>query len=304
MPFGGLLTAGISAGGSALGGLFGSKGANKAAKLAAEGKQKAATLATQAGDYGKVQAGIGQTYLADAGADIQRMLSPYMQAGDSSLSALEQLSSTPAEKFSFNPSDLQNDPGYKFTLDQGQKAIQRSQAAKGGLFSTGTLKALADYGTGSADKYFNDAYTRAASTFGLNQQSAQQRINTLQDLAHVGYGATTTGAQLSQANAGARAGLGIEGAQFGMQGAQAAGNAYIGQGNDLAQGKLGSTNSWLNALQGGTNSLIDYLNGPRKVGSGSVHPGGDPGGILSQLDPSVLYGQNKPPTVNWNGIAD
>jgi hypothetical protein len=39
----------------------------------------------------------------------------------------------------------QNDPGYQFRLQQGQDALQNSAAARGGLLSGGTAKALSDY---------------------------------------------------------------------------------------------------------------------------------------------------------------
>lgn len=71
------------------------------------------------------------------------MLDPYAKAGTRSLDQLEQAigpDGALSEKFSFNPSDLASDPGYAFTLAQGNKTIARANATRGNLFSTGTLK--------------------------------------------------------------------------------------------------------------------------------------------------------------------
>jgi hypothetical protein len=301
MPFGISETAAIIGGGSSiLGGIFGSKGAQKAAQQQAQAQQQvvqntqqtvqqgqagvgAATTAGQGDIAGGVAAGTGTL-----GSSIQSILQqyqPYTQAGASATNSLQQLAGPNgplSQQFSFNPSDLSKDPGYAFTLGQGQQAIQRAAAAQGGLFSTGTLKSLAGYTTGTANQYFNDAYTRSLNTFNTNRQGVLSQIGTLQGLAGQGLSATSggagaTGALGSQAageqygGAGAIAGLGLQGAttqgQFGMQGAQTIAQALTNQGNAQAAGTVGSTNSWLNALQGGSNALTGYLNGQQLNGS-------------------------------------
>lgn len=60
----------------------------------------------------------------------------------------------------FNPTDLANDPGYKFQLEQGLQARDRANAAAGNLASGAALKEAEEYGTGLADKTYNDAFTR------------------------------------------------------------------------------------------------------------------------------------------------
>src|SRR5690348_8245110 len=52
--------------------------------------------------------------------------------------------------FSFDPSQVANDPGYKFALSEGLNAIQGSAAARGTLLGTGTLKDLTGFATGQA----------------------------------------------------------------------------------------------------------------------------------------------------------
>jgi hypothetical protein len=60
----------------------------------------------------------------------------------------------------FNPGDLTKDPGYQFRLQEGQKALERSQAASGSLASGAAMKAAQEYGQGLADQTYNDAYQR------------------------------------------------------------------------------------------------------------------------------------------------
>ena len=67
--------------------------------------------------------------------------------------------------FEFNTEDLYKDPGYQFRLSEGEKAIERSAAARGMLQSGRTLKELERYGQGVASQEFENAYSRA---FGEN----------------------------------------------------------------------------------------------------------------------------------------
>src|SRR5207253_2960188 len=62
----------------------------------------------------------------------------------------------------------QNDPGYQCRLQQGQQALENSAAARGGLFSGNTAKALSDYAQGSASNEYGNVYNRALQTYGTN----------------------------------------------------------------------------------------------------------------------------------------
>lgn len=120
----------------------------------------------------------------------------------------------------FQPGDLTQDPGYQFRLTEGNKAIDRQQAAKGSYFSGSALKAAQDYGQGLADTTYNEAYNRwlqqnqqnigvADSLSGLDQQGGNVRANAGISNSNVinrglssllgGYGAySNTGAPLGQ----------------------------------------------------------------------------------------------------------
>jgi hypothetical protein len=103
--------------------------------------------------------------------------SPYARTG---AQANRQLSDSLAA--GFNPGDLENDPGYQFRLQQGQKALNQGLAARGMGQSGAAMKAAQEYGQGFANSEYADAYNRWLQN---NQQLAQKS----------GQGANIAGAQ-------------------------------------------------------------------------------------------------------------
>lgn len=87
----------------------------------------------------------------------------------------------------------QNDPGYKFRLDQGMQALQNSAAARGGLLSGNTAQAVNDYAQNYASNEYSNVYNRA---FGLYSD----KLNRLASLAGVGQ---TAAGQANSASQGA-----------------------------------------------------------------------------------------------------
>jgi hypothetical protein len=85
----------------------------------------------------------------------------------------------PYQNFSFNPTDLQNDPGYQFNLAQGNQAQDRAQLARGGYFSGNALKEAQTFGQGLADNTYSSAFQRALQTqnAGLNAANAAAGVN-------------------------------------------------------------------------------------------------------------------------------
>jgi len=62
-------------------------------------------------------------------------------------------------------------PGFKFQLDQGTQAAERSAAARGILQSGGTQKAIARYATGLAANDYDQYASRLAQLAGVGQSS-------------------------------------------------------------------------------------------------------------------------------------
>ena len=123
----------------------------------------------------------------------------------------------------FGMSDFTADPGYAFRLAEGQKALERNAAARGGLISGGALKAATRYGQDMGSQEYQSAFNRYQTN----------RANQLQPL-----GSLLTSGQAAASNQSAAAG---------NYGTQAGGN-ITGAGAATAAGQVGSTNALTNAL--------------------------------------------------------
>lgn len=89
-----------------------------------------------------------------------------------------------------NPSSIQNTPGYQFAFDQGQGAMERSQAAKGMNLSGNALAELTKYGQGMASQQFNNMANLYSGLAGANQTPAQgtsAAANAFGNLSTAGY---------------------------------------------------------------------------------------------------------------------
>ena len=199
-----------------------------------------------------------QASAADRAAQLQQeqfnrqveLQAPFREAGVRALPELEAASRyTP-----FGMSEFQADPGYGFRLSEGQKALDRQAAARGGLISGGALKAAQRYGQEMGSQEYTNAFNRY-------QTERQARLNPLQSLA--GMAQTSTG-QLGQAGQAMATGVGEAGAQA----AQARASGYMGGANALSQG-LGQ---YINYSQGQQrNALLS-----RAIGGGGYNIGTEP----------------------------
>lgn len=130
------------------------------------------------------------------------------QVGDQQKQAAAAASQDPSQTGSllknFSASDFQTDPGYQFRVAQGQQALERSAAARGGVQSGGTLKDLTQYNQDFASNEYQDAYNRfntnklntyniLSGTAGLGQASAAQQANLGANTATQVANNTTTG---------------------------------------------------------------------------------------------------------------
>jgi hypothetical protein len=127
-------------------------------------------------------------------------LSPYAEAGGRAITGLEELAGAKAP----GAADLEFDPGYQFRLSEGERALQRSAAARGGLQGGGTLRALTRYSQGEASQEYAAAFDR----FMRGQTARRETLGTL-----AGYGARAGEAMATNVQRGAGAA-----AEFGYQG--------------------------------------------------------------------------------------
>jgi hypothetical protein len=101
----------------------------------------------------------------------------------------------------FGMTDFTTDPGYAFRLSEGQKALDRSAAARGGLISGGALKAAERFGQDLGSQEYQSAFNRYQTN----------RANQLAPLASLmGSGQASAAGQAAAAgNYGAAAGAGL-----------------------------------------------------------------------------------------------
>jgi len=125
----------------------------------------------------------------------QTLADPYNQAG---LGALSSLASGDFAK------NMEMDPGYQFRMKQGQNALQSSAAARGGLNSGATMKALQRYGQDFASNEYSNAYNR---NYARLSQLAGLGANASQNLmgAAGNYGTQVSGNLIGLGNANAAA---------------------------------------------------------------------------------------------------
>jgi hypothetical protein len=155
-----------------------------------------------------------------------------------------------------DPSSIANNPAYQFRLGEGQKALERSAAARGGLNSGGFMKGMARYSQGLASDEYGNQWGRLMGLAGMGQNSAQN--------------------------------LGGLGANY----ANSMSNLYGAQGNAQAAGTMGITNG----ISGGVRSLgnIAALGmGGGLAGIGIPGLGGAGGGAMASMGSGYIPRQGQ-----------
>jgi hypothetical protein len=154
---------------------------------------------------------------------------PWRQAGTTALTGLQD------SKFqdTFDMNKFQQDPGYQFRMDEGNKAINAAASARGMSNSGATMKALTRYG----QDYSSGEYAKAYDRFN-NDRTTQ--FNRLSSLAGIGQ---TANSQLAQA---------------GMNNANQIGSNIMGAGNAAAAGAIGQSNAISGGINQGSNSFMQY----------------------------------------------
>lgn len=88
--------------------------------------------------------------------------------------------------------NVTEDPGYQFRMQEGQKALERSAAARGTLLTGGMLKDLGQYSQGLASQEYGNAYARRLGEYTLaNSIYNQNQTNLFNRLSGIGGGGQT-----------------------------------------------------------------------------------------------------------------
>jgi len=188
-------------------------------------------------------------------------LEPWRKAGVNALGKLEGM----ADYTMFGPEQFSKDPGYGFRLSEGQKALERSAAARGGLISGGALKAATRFGQDMGSQEYSNAFNRY-------QIERAAKLGPYQSLAGVGQ---TTANQLGQFGAANAANVG----NLMTGGAAAQGAGQVGMANAVT----GGLGTYLNYTQ--NNALLEALkNRGSTYGGPSANFGGSGSGTFGEGD--------------------
>ena len=166
---------------------------------------------------------------------------PFVTSGVNAVNKLNAQAPYTPSAFNFKA-----DPGYAFTLEQGNKQMNATAAARGGLISGNALTAGQQYGQGLGSTYYQQAYGNYLANNAQNLQAFNTNTANTQYLANLG--------QNSANNTGNAIG------NFG----NAAASNIIGAGNANAAGQVGSANAYTSAVGQGigayqTNALLSSL---------------------------------------------
>lgn len=166
---------------------------------------------------------------------VQQNLSPFMQGGQTALQQLQGLTGTGAggnpltapitAPFQPTMAQLQQTPGYQFSLDQGLKATQNNYAAQGLGASGAAMKGAANYAEGLAGTTYQQQFTNNLTQNAQIASILQNQVNTG---ANAAAGLSSAGIQ-SQGLAN----------QATMSGAAASAAGTVGQANAYASGISG-----------------------------------------------------------------
>lgn len=211
----------------------------------------AAAIATSAvvGAYSAKKGASAQKQAADQSAEVQReifqkqteLAEPFRQAGITSQNELMRLLGIGGDQTAadygmltrgFTPEQMEMDPGYGFRLREGERALERMQAARGNLLSGGAIKAGQRYSQDFASQEYMNAFNRAQAQLGT-------RLGALGSLYGAGQAAT-------QQVAGQAGQYGENVGNLLMAGGAARASGYAGVGNALNQ----ALGQYLNYQQG------------------------------------------------------
>jgi len=170
---------------------------------------------------------------------------------------------------------MQNDPGYQARLQLGTDSIQKSAAARGGVLTGGTAKALTTYGQDYGSNEYSNVYNRALTDYSTkynayNNDQANQ-FNRLASMS--GMGQTAAGTLASQGQAASNnvsSNLLNTASNIGQQ----TNNAAAAN----ASGIVGGANAWSGALGNTSNNLQQLLLLQQLQGGGGSYGGPSTGG--------------------------
>ena len=172
---------------------------------------------------------------------------PFYETGVNALGQLRQQYANMPAAFT-GQVNLGEDPGYAFRLSEGQKALDRQAAKRGGLISGSALKAAQRFGQEMGSQEYGNAYNRALTNYNAAVNREATGYNRLAGLAGYGPVAATS--------------LNAAGQNY----ASGAGNIMSGQGETSANALLAAQQARSSSYGQLGSALGRYLNPTYKYG--------------------------------------
>lgn len=198
----------------------------------------------------------------------QKLQEPWRQAGTNALAKMQTDYGNMPAAFT-GQVNLGQDPGYAFRLSEGQKALDRSAAARGGMISGGALKAAQRFGQEMGSQEYQNAYNRALTGYNANVAREATGYNRLASMAGLGQTAAntlTSAAGTYGSNVGnAMINQGINAGNAGMAGTRAMTSAY----GDIANLYGRTSPNFSNLYGGGGGGGYGYGNDTTQAGYGN-----------------------------------
>lgn len=283
-------------GGSIFSGITGANAAGSAAAIQSQAAQQAAqqvqsTAATvnpailesarNAGGAVTTTAGNAAAGVTSAADRANGLLDPYRMSGNNATDLLN-TGIAPGGQFNANPTaaDLQMDPGYAWRLQQGEQAINRSAAARGGALGGGVLKDLTNYSQGAASQEYQAAFDRF-------QKNRQNNFGNLLAVSDRGQGAAgTEGGNLIDA--------GKYGGNITTDASKYAGNLDVNANNTVAANTIHASDEAADYLTGGANARAAGVVGKANAITGAVGSG-----VSAVTGAASIYGALKNPASSY-----
>lgn len=190
----------------------------------------------------------------------------------------------------FGMSDYTADPGYAFRLSEGQKALDRAAASKGGFNSGAAAKALIDYNQNMGSQEYGAAYDR----YNTNQTNLYNR---LAGVSGTGQTAANTLGQAGQNYANQ-----VSSNLFGAANAQGAGS--IAQANAWGTGLNNVAKSFGGNSSSGYNPAASGFFNAGTFNSGAAANGLPWSDIRLKEDIKFIGQENGVPVYTWIYKAD
>jgi hypothetical protein len=239
-------------------------------------------VTTAAGTAASNVAGAGATAgqgATTAAGKANTILDPYSEAGKLAAAQLQK-GVAPGGQFNATPTaaDIQIDPGYAWRLQQGQLALDRSAAARGGAISGAAVQGTEQYAQGLASQEYQNAFQRY-------QQNRQNNYADILGISNQGQAAGTTqgGNLINAAQYAGNTGIGTAeyGGTLNTNAAQYAGTAGINAADLTASNTInaqktasdyltGGAAAKAAGLVGGTNALTSGITGGINAGTGAL----------------------------------